>query len=187
MSALPPWVRWLPLPAAMAAAAIGWFRTLKAGTEFVQYEWYSDVDAGTVFFHDHVDGIHSWGHGLFAAHIIEPAGSTFHDPVTAATIRSGPIADIFTNGSAGFGEQGSFAILGHAFPLDHGIAHSMVIDNRTLFAGETFDAYLVNGAGGATHAAGDYLYDVNRRPMVKSGQWGIFRVLPRFSTAIPAL
>jgi len=38
----------------------------KAGTEFVQYEWYSDVDAGTVFFHDHVDGIHSWGHGLFA-------------------------------------------------------------------------------------------------------------------------
>jgi len=66
------------------------------------------VDAGTVFFHDHVDGIHSWGHGLFAAHIIEPAGSTFHDPVTGAPIRSGPIADIFTNGSAGFGEQGSF-------------------------------------------------------------------------------
>jgi FtsP/CotA-like multicopper oxidase with cupredoxin domain len=80
----------------------------KAGTEFVQYEWYSDVDAGTVFFHDHVDGIHSWGHGLFAAHIIEPAGSTFHDPATGAVIRSGPIADIFTNGSAGFGEQGSF-------------------------------------------------------------------------------
>ncbi|HYW23681.1 MAG TPA: hypothetical protein VE953_05915, partial [Terriglobales bacterium] len=80
----------------------------RAGTEFVQYEWYSDVDAGTVFFHDHVDGIHSWGHGLFAAHIIEPAGSTFHDPRTGAVIRSGPVADIFTNGSAGFGEQGSF-------------------------------------------------------------------------------
>jgi manganese oxidase len=80
----------------------------RAGTEFVQYEWYSDVDAGTVFFHDHVDGIHSWGHGLFAAHIIEPAGSTFHDPVTGALIRSGPIADIWTNGSAGFGQQGSF-------------------------------------------------------------------------------
>jgi manganese oxidase len=80
----------------------------KAGTEFVQYAWYSDVDAGTVFFHDHVDGIHSWGHGLFAAHIIEPAGSTFHDPVSGAVIRSGPIADIFTSGSAGFGESGSF-------------------------------------------------------------------------------
>ena len=80
----------------------------KAGTEFVQYEWYSDVDAGTVFFHDHVDGIHSWGHGLFAAHIIEPTGSTFHDPRSGAVIRSGPIADIFTSGSAGFGEKGSF-------------------------------------------------------------------------------
>jgi FtsP/CotA-like multicopper oxidase with cupredoxin domain len=80
----------------------------RAGVEFVQYRWYSDVDAGTVFFHDHVDGIHSWGHGLFAAHIIEPAGSSFHDPATGAPIRSGPIADIYTNGSAGFGEQGSF-------------------------------------------------------------------------------
>jgi FtsP/CotA-like multicopper oxidase with cupredoxin domain len=80
----------------------------RTGVEFVQYRWYSDVDDGTVFFHDHVDGLHSWGHGLFAAHIIEPAGSTFHDPTTGAPIRSGPIADIYTNGSAGFGEQGSF-------------------------------------------------------------------------------
>jgi FtsP/CotA-like multicopper oxidase with cupredoxin domain len=80
----------------------------RTGVEFVQYRWYSDVDDGTVFFHDHVDGLHSWGHGLFAAHIIEPAGSSFHDPTTGAPIRSGPIADIYTNGSAGFGEQGSF-------------------------------------------------------------------------------
>jgi hypothetical protein len=88
--------------------------------------------------------------------------------------------------AAGF-QSISFGILGHAFPLDHGIKGSMMIDNRTLLPGETFDAYLVNGAGGATRAAGDYLYDVNRRPMVKSGQWGIFRVLPRSSSAIPAL
>jgi manganese oxidase len=80
----------------------------RTGVEFVQYRWYSDVQAGTVFFHDHVDGIHSWGHGLFAAHIIEPAGSTFHDPTTGAPIRSGPLADIYTSGSAGFGEQGDF-------------------------------------------------------------------------------
>jgi hypothetical protein len=80
----------------------------KTGVEFVQYRWYSDVDDGTVFFHDHVDAIHSWGHGLFAAHIIEPAGSTFHDPATGAPIRSGPIADIYTTGSAGFGEHGDF-------------------------------------------------------------------------------
>ena len=80
----------------------------RTGVEFVQYRWYSDVDDGTVFFHDHVDGLHSWGHGLFAAHIIEPAGSTFHDPTTGAPITSGPIADIYTTGSAGFGEKGDF-------------------------------------------------------------------------------
>jgi hypothetical protein len=79
-----------------------------AGVEFVQYRWYSDVDSGTVFFHDHVDGIHSWGHGLFAAHIIEPAGSTYHDPVTGAEVRSGNIVDIHTDGSVGFGQRGSF-------------------------------------------------------------------------------
>lgn len=80
----------------------------RTGVEFVQYRWYSDVDDGTVFFHDHVDALHSWGHGLFGAHIIEPAGSTFHDPVTGAPILSGPIADIYTKGSVGFGEQGDF-------------------------------------------------------------------------------
>ncbi|HYK30696.1 MAG TPA: hypothetical protein VEV63_02005 [Streptosporangiaceae bacterium] len=80
----------------------------RTGVEFVQYRWYSDVDDGTVFFHDHVDGLHSWGHGLFGAHIIEPAGSTFHDPVTGAPIDSGPIADIYTKGSVGFGEHGDF-------------------------------------------------------------------------------
>jgi FtsP/CotA-like multicopper oxidase with cupredoxin domain len=78
------------------------------GVEFVQYRWYSDVDDGTVFFHDHVDALSSWGHGLFGAHIIEPAGSTFHDPVTGAPIDSGPIADIYTTGSVGFGEKGDF-------------------------------------------------------------------------------
>jgi hypothetical protein len=63
----------------------------------------------------------------------------------------------------------------------------MVIDNRTLLPGETFDMFLVNGAGGATYATGDYLYDVNRRPEVKSGQWGIFRVLPTTDTSIKPL
>ena len=79
-----------------------------AGVEFVQYRWYSDVDSGTVFFHDHVDGIHAWGHGLFAAHIIEPPGSTYHDPVTGEEVRSGNIVDIHTNSSVGVGQQGSF-------------------------------------------------------------------------------
>jgi FtsP/CotA-like multicopper oxidase with cupredoxin domain len=80
----------------------------KTGVEFVQYRWYADSQNGTVFFHDHVDALHSWGHGLFGAFIEEPPGSTFHDPTTGAPIRSGPIADIYTNGSAGFGEKGDF-------------------------------------------------------------------------------
>jgi len=76
--------------------------------EFVQYRWYSDVDSGTVFWHDHVDGIESWAHGLFGAHIIEPAGSTYRDPVTGATVKSGTIVDIHTSGTVGVGQSGSF-------------------------------------------------------------------------------
>ena len=36
----------------------------------------------------------------------------------------------------------------------------------------------MNGAGGATRATGDYEYNVGRAPMIKSGDWRIFRVLP---------
>jgi manganese oxidase len=76
--------------------------------EFVQYRWFSDVDSGTVFWHDHVNGIKSWAHGLFGAHIIEPPGSTYHDPRTGAQVRSGNIVDIHTSGSVGVGQSGSF-------------------------------------------------------------------------------
>ena len=63
----------------------------------------------------------------------------------------------------------------------------MIIPSRTLFQGETFDAYVVNDAGGATKAAGDYLYDVGRRAGIKSGQWGIFRVLAKTDMTIAPL
>ena len=53
-----------------------------AGVEFVQYRWYPDVLLDNIFFHDHVDGIHDWGHGLVGQLIIEPKGSTYHDPQT---------------------------------------------------------------------------------------------------------
>jgi hypothetical protein len=78
--------------------------------EFTQHRWFSDVDSGTVFWHDHVDGMVSWAHGLFAAHIIEPPGSTYHDPVTGAQVRSGTIVDIRapSNRSVGVGQAGSF-------------------------------------------------------------------------------
>jgi FtsP/CotA-like multicopper oxidase with cupredoxin domain len=76
--------------------------------EFVQYRWYSDVDSGTVFWHDHVNGIESWAHGMFGAHIIEPRGSTYHDPRTGAEVRSGTIVDIRTTNLVGGGVRSSF-------------------------------------------------------------------------------
>ncbi len=68
-----------------------------AGTEFVQYRWYPDVNLDNIFFHDHVDGIHTWAHGLVGQLITEPEGSTYHDPRTGALVDSGSIADIHTN------------------------------------------------------------------------------------------
>ncbi|MFF7889747.1 hypothetical protein ACH40F_54125 [Streptomyces sp. NPDC020794] len=78
--------------------------------EFVQYRWFSDADSGTVFWHDHVDGMTSWARGLFAAHIIEPKGSEYRDPGTGAEVRSGTIVDIVnrSGGSVGYGQSGSF-------------------------------------------------------------------------------
>ena len=45
-----------------------------AGTEFTQYRWFPDVDLDNIFWHDHVDGIHTWAHGLVGQLITEPAG-----------------------------------------------------------------------------------------------------------------
>ncbi|MEO7397008.1 MAG: hypothetical protein ABIW84_00435, partial [Ilumatobacteraceae bacterium] len=68
-----------------------------AGTEFVQSRWYPDVALDNIFWHDHVDGIHSWGHGLVGQLIIEPKGSTYHDPKTGAEVASGTYVDIHAN------------------------------------------------------------------------------------------
>ena len=68
-----------------------------AGTEFVKEAWFPDVVLDNIFWHDHVDGIHNWGHGLVGQLIIEPKGSTYHDPVTGAQVDSGTLVDIHTN------------------------------------------------------------------------------------------
>jgi manganese oxidase len=68
-----------------------------AGTEFLQSVWYPDVALDNIFWHDHVDGIHNWGHGLVSQLIIEPRGSTYHDPVTGAEVDSGAVVDIHTS------------------------------------------------------------------------------------------
>jgi hypothetical protein len=68
-----------------------------AGTEFVQYRWYPDVELDNIFFHDHVNGIHGWSHGMVGQLIIEPAGSKYYDPVSGLEIKAGAIADIRTD------------------------------------------------------------------------------------------
>ena len=81
-----------------------------AGTEFVQYRWYPDVNLDNMFFHDHVDGIHTWAHGLVGQLITEPKGSTYHDPRTGAPADSGAIVDIHATNpvAAAAGVTGSF-------------------------------------------------------------------------------
>jgi hypothetical protein len=81
-----------------------------AGTEFVQYRWYPDVNLDNIFFHDHVDGIHTWAHGLVGQLITEPKGSTYHDPRTGDLADSGTIVDIHTNNpvARAAGVSGSF-------------------------------------------------------------------------------
>ena len=38
----------------------------------------ADAEVGTVYWHDHVDGINSWRHGLFGALVVEPRGTDMH-------------------------------------------------------------------------------------------------------------
>ncbi len=77
-------------------------------TEFVRYRWYPDVQFGTAYFHDHVDALVSWKHGLFGALISEPPGSTYHDPFTGASVRSGTIVDVHTESVVSPDVTGSF-------------------------------------------------------------------------------
>ena len=76
--------------------------------EFVRQRFWADVDVGTVFWHDHAFGATTWPHGGFGTLLIEPVGSTYHDPRTGKEIRSGPIADIRTVEPVGYGVNGSF-------------------------------------------------------------------------------
>lgn len=80
----------------------------QVSVEFVRYRWYVARQNGAIYFHDHVDALVRWGHGLFGALIAEPTGSTYHHPQTGEEIGSGPIADIHTGGQVLPGLNGSF-------------------------------------------------------------------------------
>ena len=76
--------------------------------EFVRQRLWADSDVGTVFWHDHAFGATTWPHGGFGTLIVEPVGSTYHDPKSGKEIRSGPVADIRTAEPVGYGVNGSF-------------------------------------------------------------------------------
>jgi hypothetical protein len=77
-------------------------------TEYVRYRWWVDVDMGLVFWHDHAFGATTWPHGGIGSTIVEPWGSTYHDPTTGKQIRSGVVADIHGTEPFAYGRNGSF-------------------------------------------------------------------------------
>ena len=76
--------------------------------------FYADTELRTVFFHDHLFASVHQQHGLFGALIIEPANSTYHNPVTGEEINSGNKAVIRTVGKPSFRE---FVLAVHDFAL----------------------------------------------------------------------
>jgi hypothetical protein len=71
-----------------------------AGVEWIRYRWYADALLDNIFWHDHVDGIHGWGHGGVGMLIVEPKNSTYHDPTTGAEVESGTVVDIHSHPDA---------------------------------------------------------------------------------------
>lgn len=76
--------------------------------EFVRQRFWADADVGSVFCHDHAFGGTTWPHGAVCSFLIEPFGSTWHDPATGEAKRTGPVMDIHTVEPVGYGVSGSF-------------------------------------------------------------------------------
>ncbi len=76
--------------------------------EFVRQRFWADADVGSVFCHDHAFGGTTWPHGAVCSFLIEPFGSTWHDPITGEAKRTGPVMDIHTVEPVGYGVSGSF-------------------------------------------------------------------------------
>ncbi len=68
--------------------------------EQVHYRWWCDVELGTVYWHDHSLLKDSLPHGLFAATIVEPRDSTYHDPQTGSQLYIRNSEDIISRTSS---------------------------------------------------------------------------------------
>lgn len=96
-------------------SANGWCNDASAiiGDTLIE-RFYADTELRTVFFHDHLFANTHQQHGLFGVLIIEPAGSTYHDPRTGIEICSGTKAVIRRPGQPDFRE---FILAVHDFAL----------------------------------------------------------------------
>lgn len=82
-------------PLSSDGSNIGWnYDTGVSNGQTARYRWYADVELKTVFFHDHLFANDNQQHGVFGAIVIEPEGSTYHNPCTGREIRSGANAVI---------------------------------------------------------------------------------------------
>ena len=77
----------------------------------ITYRWFADEE-GPIFFHDHFQSLETGPAGLFAALIVEPAGSEWLDPHTGEEIQSGTQAMITGHDDEDFRE---FALMYHDF------------------------------------------------------------------------
>ncbi|MHB1152875.1 MAG: multicopper oxidase domain-containing protein [Eubacteriales bacterium] len=76
--------------------------------------FYANEELHTVFFHDHLSANSHQQHGVFAALVIEPAGSKYLDPKTGDELKSGTQAVIHTGTGEYYRE---FALFVHDFAL----------------------------------------------------------------------
>jgi hypothetical protein len=134
-----------------------------------------------------LNAVNLWQAKSDAAVAVGNGSSTPQDPSTPVFTAMAGDPVVWRVADAAGDDPISFQVASASFPFDHGVTGSQNIEARALLAGETFDAYFVGGAGGATGATGDYEYNVGRDPMIKSGDWGIFRVVPTTSTAVKPL
>ena len=111
--------------------------------EFVRYRLWADADVGTVFWHDHAFGIMTWPHGGFGTLVVEPRGSTYHDPTSGKEIRSGPLADIHTTEPVGDGVQASFREL--VLQLQDTVPHTVNIVTKGNPPGQPIETALDAG------------------------------------------
>jgi hypothetical protein len=111
------------------------------------------------------------------------------DPETPVfTAQAGQAVRVRLLQPAGHSRNNVFMLHGHIWEEEPYTADSKVLGSNPLSEwkgaqygvgpGSHFDLLLKNGAGGAFHVPGDYLYRTFQSFQFDGGIWGIFRVTP---------